>query len=219
MKILALGDIHGDFQILNSLVRKENPNIILQVGDFGYWPARDGWPPDDPELHLRDTLVYWCEGNHEDYKALEQFAEQNTCQIAPQVCYLSAGSVLTLPDNRTVLFYGGAYKSDPRRPEELPALEELKRNYGGRVDIVISHTAPASFQIRKEPPPGYAREPWLAKFEEETTKVLDRLLDLVRPQEWYFGHYHIHQTGEDRGVKWTALSASYEGSDRWWVEL
>ncbi|BDQ35434.1 hypothetical protein JCM14722_29760 [Pseudodesulfovibrio portus] len=52
------------------------------------------------------------------------------------------------------MFYGGAYKNDTRRLEELPALEELNRNHGGHVDIVVSHTAPASFQIRKEPPQG-----------------------------------------------------------------
>jgi predicted phosphodiesterase len=145
MKIIVVGDLHGDFESLNSLIHDEKPNIILQVGDFGYWLTRDGWPPTDPALELRDTLVYWCEGNHEDHEALAQFAKQDTCQITPQVCYLPAGSVLILPDHRTVMFYGGAYKNDTRRPEELPALEELNRNHGGHVDIVVSHTAPASF--------------------------------------------------------------------------
>lgn len=52
----------------------------------------------------------------------------------------------------------------------------------------------------------------------ETPQLLDRLLNLVKPKQWFFGHYHIHQVGQDRGVKWAALAAS-GGTDRWWVEL
>ena len=211
MKIIVAGDLHGDSQALNSLIRDEKPNIVLQVGDFGYWPRRDGWPPSDPELELRDTLVYWCEGNHEDHDALAQVGRSRKFQVAPQCFYVPRGSVVELPDGRQVLFFGGAYQTDT--DEDLDAIKAL-----GRIDLVISHTAPASFQIRKEPPRGYAREPWLAKFAEETPQLLDRLFDLVKPRQWFFGHYHIHQAGQDRGVKWTALADAGSG-ETWWVEL
>lgn len=211
MKIIVAGDLHGSWEALNSLISSEKPDIILQVGDFGYWPHRDGWPPIDPDLWLRNTLVYWCEGNHEDHEALAQLRRTKKFQIAPQCFYVPRGSVVELPDVRRVLFFGGSKSSDS--DEDLDGIEEL-----GRIDIVISHTAPACFGLRKEPPPGYAEEPWLSKFEEETPKILDRLLDLVKPQEWFFGHYHIHQVGQDRGVNWTALAAAGNGQI-WWVEL
>ena len=40
MKIIIMGDIHADFGALNRFVNKKQPDIILQTGDFGWWPHR-----------------------------------------------------------------------------------------------------------------------------------------------------------------------------------
>ena len=39
MKVLVVGDIHGDWGKLNSLLTVKRPDIVLQCGDFGWWPA------------------------------------------------------------------------------------------------------------------------------------------------------------------------------------
>ena len=36
-KIMIIGDVHNEWKIFNHLIKKEKPDIILQVGDFGYW--------------------------------------------------------------------------------------------------------------------------------------------------------------------------------------
>jgi len=182
--ILVVGDLYGHFEALNDLVKGKQPDIILQVGDFGYWP------PDDPELELGKTKVYWCDGNHEDHDTLDLIKRTGQLEVAPSCFYQPRGSILRLPDGRRVLFFGGAESMDKahrnRRedwfPQELPTYLDFAKVLDAPVDIVISHTAPACFNIEKSPPFGYASLPWLAKFKEPTPKMLDVILELVQPK-------------------------------------
>jgi len=228
MKTLIVGDIHGDFQVLNHLIETQRPDIILQCGDFGYWPRKYGWPPDDPPLKNGATKIYWCDGNHEDHHELSRIAGSNNCEIAPNCHYQPRGSIVTLPDDRNVLFFGGAASGDNwRRTEretmfqsEVPNLSDLdKISNDKKIDIVISHTAPTAFKIRQTPPLGYARIPWLAKHQEETRKILNKVLHRHNPCLWYFGHFHIHQTGRNQECNWTALAMPLDGGETWWMEL
>ncbi|AMK12692.1 metallophosphoesterase family protein [Pseudodesulfovibrio indicus] len=228
MKIIIVGDLHGDFQALNNLVESECPDIIFQVGDFGFLPGKYGWPPDDPPLRNGETRIYWCDGNHEDHQALSQFIESNNYEVAPNCFYQPRGAVLTLPDSRNVLFFGGAASGDTgdgmegqdRYHSEVPQLADLDNIPSDRsIDIVVSHTAPMAFKIRQDPPLGYAKLPWLAKHHEETRVLLDEILHRHHPQQWYFGHFHIHQTGYNEGCRWTALAMPFDGGETWWTEL
>ena len=36
MKIIITGDIHGMFGYLNTLIKDENPDLLIVCGDFGY---------------------------------------------------------------------------------------------------------------------------------------------------------------------------------------
>lgn len=42
MKIIVAGDFHGHFGPVNTMIAKQNPSIILQCGDFGWWPRVHG---------------------------------------------------------------------------------------------------------------------------------------------------------------------------------
>jgi predicted phosphodiesterase len=72
--ILVLGDVHGDFRALGNLVNKKHPKIVLQCGDFGYWPAfkvrnRRGVLKES-RPRIGETKLCWCDGNHEDFSSL-----------------------------------------------------------------------------------------------------------------------------------------------------
>ena len=81
MKTLIVGDIHGDWGKLNSLLAKKKPNIVLQCGDFGWWPKME---VTKPVLYGRQKIwilhgvkpcgaeIYWCDGNHEEHPLLCQ---------------------------------------------------------------------------------------------------------------------------------------------------
>lgn len=111
--IVVTRDIHGDFGRLNAWVNHRRPSIILQCGDFGYWPRyvskrkRKRGQPQVPNFH--DTRLYWCDGNHEDFVAL---AHRETDEVIPNVIYMPRCSTLQLPDEHTVLFIGGAESHD-----------------------------------------------------------------------------------------------------------
>ena len=211
--VLIVGDLHGNFAALNELIAKHKPDVALQVGDFGYWPHRhSAWAPDD--LELGRTKVYWCDGNHEDHEELAKAIESGQLEVAPNCFYQPRGSTLTLPDGRRVLFLGGAEPSS----QELPMCFDYVKVPSGPVDIVISHTAPTCFKMQKIPPKGYAAMPWLAKFGEQTPKMLNAILKVVKPKQWFFGHYHVHQVGHGCGVNWTALGYA-DGIEKWWIEL
>lgn len=170
MKIIIMGDIHADFGALNTFINKQRPDMILQCGDFGWWPHRHGTEKitrnrrfDQYGIKLGDTKLYWCDGNHENHDDLQErvaTAPIGPVEIPVPGChYMRRGSVLTLPDGRNVLFFGGAMSTDKEgRTEgddwwsgEVPTSVDLEyaraevAAHGGRVDIVISHTAPVAF--------------------------------------------------------------------------
>jgi hypothetical protein len=106
--IHVLGDLHGDWRALNTFINKslrcsrpfracasnydEMEVLVLQTGDFGYWPHYDGrkdfngrgtvWKQygiRNAVPGIRDGLVktYWCCGNHENHDALDRLEELN----------------------------------------------------------------------------------------------------------------------------------------------
>ena len=73
-KILVVGDTHGEWGRLNQLINTKCPDLILQCGDFGWWPKMEVTRPvlygQQKVWHLngikpKKTRVYWCDGNHE----------------------------------------------------------------------------------------------------------------------------------------------------------
>ena len=233
-----LGDIHADFGALNQFINKKRPDIVLQCGDFGWWPHRHGTEKitrnrrfDQYAVKPSGAKIYWCDGNHENHDDLQErvrAAQGGPIEIPVPGCfYMPRGSILILPDGRNVLFFGGAASTDKEgRVEgdswwaaEVPTIEDLEhartqvRTQGGRVDIVISHTGPLTF-LRHFP----AKEIDPARLEDPTVALLDSILKEFQPRRWYFGHFHLDAKGVDQGCEWQALSGEGLGG-KWWVEL
>ena len=231
MKIMVIGDIHGAFRgHLNPFINKQQPDMILACGDFGYWP-NDPVDPSDPATdiknHLRDgrqlCQIKFCDGNHEDHAALHTLTKgsRNAVQLAPGINYQPRGSTFTLPDGRVVLFAGGAKSVDWREreegidwfPSEILTADDLPDPLPA-ADIVISHTAPRLFPVERED----RLDPRWDSSPDPSRDVLDRVFECLRPKQWFFGHFHKHMHGEFEGCRWTALAAA-QGGGRWWVEL
>ena len=237
-KILIVGDVHADFGALNQFLNRKRPDIILQCGDFGWWPHRHGTEKitrnrrfDQYAVKPGGSQLYWCDGNHENHDDLQErvrAAQGGPVEIPVPGChYMPRGSILTLPDGRTVLFFGGAMSTDKEgRVEgddwwagEVPTQKDLDfareqvAAHGGRVDIVISHTGPLAF-LRQLPKNKIEQR----RLDDPTVALLDVILEEFRPKQWFFGHFHLSAHGEDQGCEWQALSAEGFG-DKWWVEL
>jgi len=217
--ILVVGDIHEEFKYLNSLINEKRPSIILQVGDFGYWPEDKG----KQEIKNKDTKIYFCDGNHEDHESLKKLKNN---EIQKDVFYMKRGSTLDLPDGRRVLFMGGAFSHDWRYenlftgkieyrepgvdwfPEhELVTEDNVKNTPDVKIDIVISHTSPKEFFVMS---PKKEKDP--------SRENLSYILKKYKPKLWFFGHFHIFKEGFDYDCKWLCLAHPVSGR-RWWVGL
>jgi hypothetical protein len=210
-----VGDTHADWGALEVLIDMEKPELILQCGDFGYWPrlADVPQPPDTSNW----PRIHFCDGNHEDHDAL---AQRESDEVLPNVVYQPRGSTLTLPDGRVVLFLGGATSIDKAArvmgrdwfPQEVPGYEVFEALDGvGRVDIVVSHTCPQEFEMSS----GRSGED--VRFRDPTRDLLSYVLDNYRPAQWFFGHWHVRRSGDAMGCHWTALA--HTAGRGWWTAL
>ncbi len=223
--IIIAGDLHGDWGSINTLINVQDPAIVLQCGDFGWWPQleassqiftfKNRWKLKG--IKPGNTEVHFCDGNHENYDELTKY--KNPTELYKNVFYQPRGSLFQLPDGRVVLFIGGADSVDKDQriyrvswyPEELINGYELDNalKHNQRIDIVISHTCPKEFEVLGEHE---------AKYKDPCREALSRVLEKYRPSQWFFGHWHRYQTGCYNGTYWTCLDYPKHRS-QWWVKL
>lgn len=214
-RIMVAGDLHGYFEEFGKVIARESPSLVLQCGDFGFWP-NDGMRL--PLIGFRDAYgkvvpVHWADGNHEDHRELQKLVlNEPDMEIAPGIVYQPRGSLLTLPDGRTVLFAGGSASIDKDArvygvdwfPEEILTEDEFRIQFPDveRVDIVISHTAPASVVLPSR----------LDDFYDPSRAVLEAVLRRYRPKQWFCGHYHYYMTQMllDGACEFIALDCAME---------
>lgn len=198
---------------LNMLINDKKPDIILQCGDYGWWPHMHGrvehWPDGMPKhkwdqfgLKPKNTKVYWCDGNHENHDDLDEKVKEHgrvPIEIMKNVFYMPRASTLTLPDGRNVLFMGGADSVDKHvRTEGVSWWRQEIINQGDiyalpdmKIDIVISHTIPWS--IINEPAfrAMFANSPFGRLEAEPSTLALETVWEKYQPSLWYAGHWHV----------------------------
>jgi len=224
-RLIICGDIHGEWGQLNKLINNHGPDSVIQVGDFGYWPKFSGksfvhgqkpWNHEGVKPHA--SMVYWCDGNHEDHDALDSMGRMQKQEVLcyENVVYKPRGSVHQLNDGRILLFFGGARSIDKHLrtkefdwfPREIPSENELQRALGyDKVDIVISHTVPLEFS-------SVSRD----SFGDPTCSMLSEIWKKYKPSQWYCGHWHKYQEQAVGPTKFTCLD--YPGHNgRWWIWL
>jgi Icc-related predicted phosphoesterase len=164
MRLLFLGDIHGNFNLINQYIKLydiRDANII-QVGDFGI--GFNTFEKDFRNLkRLHDSLesrnvhVWAIRGNH-DYKPYfdnDPFGFKNIHLVSDYSVYNLSGN--------NILFIGGAISVDRKWrltkrqkngdfnsilgveswwPDEVFVLDQKKLGEMRDIDIVVTHTAP-----------------------------------------------------------------------------
>lgn len=217
-RILVLGDVHGEFGRLNALINVKKPDLILQCGDFGYWPKWVKTGQVDPITNVKThgVKLLFCDGNHEDHWSLR---DRESDELAPNVFYMPRGSTYELDDGRNILFMGGGDSIDKNMrvlgrdwfPEEVIQHKDMQNLPDKKIDIFITHTCPEELvhDLVKIYP---------EKTFEPSNIALSQLRKMYKPDLWFFGHWHRFMQGMLFGTQWYALSYPGEGTV-WWKWL
>lgn len=209
--VYLCGDIHGEWrEFVWTAIEKykiRDADIII-LGDFGigFDNAMDNlYARTEKKLEEADIMVYTLRGNHDDPFF---FREENSY---PRLKFLEDGKVYTIGGQELLIMGGGNSTDISWRLEENQKLasrgsskrvwwegEDITRiplkELPARVDVVLSHEAPLIFEpVAKRfpdtPPEQYDKI--LAG-----RKYLDEVLQRIRCNYWFYGHYHDHYSGE-----------------------
>jgi len=208
-RILFLGDVHGHWpfatRLLDAIDKHDlHYDEIIQVGDMGFWPGTIGPWLRDPGCRAR-----WVDGNHEHFPRLHARGEgfgvsEHTPWIPEWEAFLERWEYQprgTITDG--ILFVGGARSIDKHyRTEGVSWFAEESLSEADRAHIVaqveaygpenihtvVSHDCPQRFDVLAVVIARYGG----AKLGADPNRpFLDELFELVRPERWLFGHYHV----------------------------
>lgn len=176
MKILILGDVHGDIKIVETLIEKECPDFVLQVGDLSSYSEFK-------------KPVYFIAGNHEDQDLLEKM-DTNRIKFN-NLYHIKNGETIILKKGIeiiTVLGLGGNFgptrfklpksKLEGDRRRHFVEEEINKSLSAGKVDVFLTHEAPYSLSIVK-------------RNRNVGVEIIDEVIKKIKPFFVFSGHHHV----------------------------
>jgi len=186
MKRVFVGDLHGDWRVLNQLLQHYKKAKIIQIGDLGlgfasHFNVETGKPYYDGDPELPDNFRF-IRGNHDN---------PETCRQYPN--YIGDYGF----DQETNAFYiSGAWSFDQAYrtqgldwwvDEEL-SYQELQKAIDLyteiKPNIVFSHTCPAI--IAKT----FLMNHKYEYHADRTEAALETMWKIHQPRLWLFGHWH-----------------------------
>ena len=210
MRVLLVGDTHANITWLTRTVipiaRREHAYLILQLGDFGWWPGNDAGDAFIEAARRSPGPLWWIDGNHEHHDDLarrRQVAGLDRGAPLPlggNLTYLPRGARIDL-DGVSAVVCGGAHSIDRqlRNPgqswfeaERITDADIAQAVSGGRADILVSHDAPAGWEVpglipdELLPPRLHAELPSCRSHR----RVLAEVFAGVTPSLVVHGHYH-----------------------------
>lgn len=157
-RILVVGDLHANtgagFSVIDHAAALA-ADLILQVGDFGFWFDPQGSKylrKMEGRLAARDLRLWWVDGNHEQFDRLNAIpvGDDGRRQISEHIWHLPRGFRWQW-DNTAWVAAGGAVSVDQNYRTEgktwFPAEELTDQQVAqiiadGSADIVVAHDAP-----------------------------------------------------------------------------
>lgn len=216
MRVLVVGDLHANTSAALAVIDHAatvRADVILQLGDFGFWPR-------DPRgqkflrkvgrrLELRGLELWFVDGNHEDHDRLRALPLQvdRTAWLrnehgtwSPTLRYLPRGCRWTWGET-TWVAAGGAVSMDrdlltpgvdwfPQEELTDPQVERIIED--GPADVVVAHDAPWGVpMLTARTEQGAAGWPLgrVMASDEHQRQVL-RVVQDVGAQRVFHGHHH-----------------------------
>ena len=218
MNYFVVGDIHGEFKSL-FFYAKQHPNSkIFVAGDCGIGFEKIGFFKNlfskfNQNLQKINTHIYMIRGNHDDPKYFYDEEKLNYSNIHLLKDY-------SIIDDK-ILVIGGAISKDRDsrkegidywKDEDIIKLtnEELQQFIG--IKIIISHECPDVVNI-EGPPKQYnlndEEYEQLLNDINSDRQYLTEVYNILKPNSWYFGHYHRNYEENICGTQFVGLDRFY----------
>lgn len=158
-RVLAVGDLHANtssaLAVIDHAVAMD-ADLILQVGDFGWWPrdqqGRSFLRKVEKRLARHDLDLWWIDGNHEDFQSLagRGLTDDGRRQVDEHIWHLPRGIRWQWGTSVWVAVGGAvsvdkAYRAEGKTwftDEELTENEADQIIAAGPADVVVAHDAP-----------------------------------------------------------------------------
>ncbi|WP_241962169.1 metallophosphoesterase [Rhodococcus opacus] len=202
-RIAIAGDWHADTDHGVRAIEhasRQGAEVIIHLGDFGYTFSAAYLDTLDAALSDRDLLLGFVDGNHEDFDWLlaRPVATDGLRYLRSHIAHLPRGARWRWGRTRC-LAVGGAHSIDsflriPGRswwPQEAITPAEVDTIIaGGGAEVMFCHDCPTGVTI-----PGMDRDrhgfPAAELRAAEQNRIrLRRIVDAVRPQRLWHGHFH-----------------------------
>lgn len=222
-RVLIAGDTHGNTPWVETLTRRaaeQGCPIIIQVGDFGYFPDLPGGPrfltAVDTACAVNGVALWFIDGNHDDHFALAEHRDQGEpVALTDHVTYIPRGTRITL-GGQTFGFLGGAFSVDWRDrthgidwwPNEATDHSDVERLGNGRLDVLIAHDAPAGLDFSARPLPA---EDQIRT--DNVRSLIASVVEATRPQVVLHGHWH---RAHDSQLSWIDRATTEQSGALTW---
>ena len=208
-----VGDIHGEFQKLQKIIKPFENTVFIIVGDcgFGFPNTKEGninkmiKASFKAFLEKRNLYLLFMRGNHDNPKMFNQNLFNERFRLIPDYTFIEV-------DGTSILCVGGAVSVDRRLRQVNSSYwynEEMLDFQATRYkpDILCTHT------INKEMIDYYLpiMPDWLKISFEKDKKlypdgfrenmICQKLFDYYTPKYWIHGHYHISNRIEYNNCK------------------
>lgn len=201
-RIGIAGDWHDNWKYIWKVVKRaheKNTQVILQVGDFGYWEDRPGYGVLSDWLKERDMWLMFIDGNHENFPLLysKPVHSEGYRHIEERIIHLPRGFRWKWED-RTFTALGGATSIDRgwREPglewfpeEDITLGDAARTSQEGHTDILLTHDAPQSIIVPFEPV-GLEIPHYDLHRSATSRYLLDKVMFDTTPNYLFHGHYH-----------------------------
>jgi predicted phosphodiesterase len=217
-RVLIAGDTHGNIAWVETLTRKaaqQGCPIIIQVGDFGYFPDHPGGPrfltAVDTACAVNGVELWFIDGNHDDHFALTEHRGRDTpVALTDHVAYIPRGTRIALA-GRVFGFLGGAFSVDWRDrrhgidwwPNETTDHSDVALLGGDQLDVLITHDAPAGIDFSTRPLPAEDQVRT-----DDVRSLIAAAVEATRPEVVIHGHWHHAHDSELPWIDRTATEKS-----------
>lgn len=232
MKILVLGDTHGDLNSVKYALQiavERGCEVVIQVGDFGFgWDLHrdpgEQFPQRVNALAKNSRISFlWLDGNHENFDALEEIVDTtspNPQQMGSNLHYLPRGCTFEIA-GVTFLALGGAYSIDKDHrvhgvswwPQETITYRDVDRalaaiDSNGRPDVMVTHDVPEGvfpYELFLHGKHGHESR--------NNREAVRAVYEAARPKLLLHGHMHVrYDLGDVIG-----LDCNGSGKASWYV--